>query len=44
MYLLLRILVKKEEIYLKETFGDEYLAYKKRVLPVLPIGWIKQKR
>jgi len=41
MYFILRILVKKEEIYLEKMFGDKYLAYKKRVPAVLPIGWLK---
>jgi protein-S-isoprenylcysteine O-methyltransferase Ste14 len=41
MYFFLRIWVKKEEIYLEKTFGDEYLAYKKKVPAVLPVGWIK---
>ena len=40
MYVLLHILVKKEEIYLEERFGEEYVEYKKRVPAVLPIGWI----
>ena len=41
MYVLLCILVKKEEIYLGEQFGEEYVEYKKKVPSVLPIGWIK---
>ena len=43
MYFLLRILVKKEELYLENVFGNEYLAYKKRIPTVLPIGWFKSK-
>jgi protein-S-isoprenylcysteine O-methyltransferase Ste14 len=38
MYLLLRKLVKKEEIYLEHAFAGEYAEYKKRVPRVLPIG------
>jgi len=30
MYLMARTLVAKEDYYLTETFGQEYLAYKKR--------------
>ena len=41
MYMLIRMLVDKEEIYLEEMFGEAYLAYKKRVPLVLPIGWLK---
>jgi len=41
MYVLIRMLVDKEEIYLEEIFGEEYLKYKKRVPFVLPIGWLK---
>jgi protein-S-isoprenylcysteine O-methyltransferase Ste14 len=41
MAFLLRILVKKEEVYLENAFGNEYLTYKERVPMVLPIGWFK---
>lgn len=44
MYLLLLVLVKKEEEYLESVFGNEYLAYKKRVPTVLPVGWLKSKK
>jgi protein-S-isoprenylcysteine O-methyltransferase Ste14 len=40
MYLLLLVLVKKEDEYLESVFGNEYLAYKKRVPTVLPVGWL----
>ena len=43
MYLILRALVKEEEIYLEETFGQEYLAYKEDVPAVLPYGWLKRR-
>ena len=42
MYLLLLKLVKKEEIYLEEVFGSEYLEYKKRVPSVFPVGCLKR--
>ncbi len=42
MYVLIRVLVDKEEIYLEEMFGEAYLIYRKRVPLVLPIGWLKR--
>ncbi len=41
MWLLLRLIVPKEEAYLENTFGKEYLEYKKRVPCVMPYGFIK---
>ena len=41
MYVLLRILVRKEEEYLAEVFGSEYLAYKTRTPCILPYGIFK---
>jgi protein-S-isoprenylcysteine O-methyltransferase Ste14 len=41
MYLLLRILVKKEEAYLESTFGSKYREYKKQVPCIMPYGVIK---
>jgi protein-S-isoprenylcysteine O-methyltransferase Ste14 len=43
MYFLIHVFAKEEETYLENTFGKEYLAYKKRVPKVLPIGWLKPK-
>ncbi|MGE0087042.1 MAG: isoprenylcysteine carboxylmethyltransferase family protein [Desulfococcaceae bacterium] len=43
MFSILRILVRKEEKYLEDVFGSEYLAYKKRVPCILPYGVMKQK-
>lgn len=43
MYLLVRALVNKEDIYLEENFGQEYLSYKHKVPAILPYGWIKRK-
>jgi protein-S-isoprenylcysteine O-methyltransferase Ste14 len=43
MYVVLRLLVGKEESYLGAVFGPEYLEYKKRVPCIVPIGWIKSK-
>jgi len=38
MYIVLRVLVQKEEIYLENRFGAEYLKYKKDVPCILPYG------
>lgn len=38
MYTILRILVKKEELYLENRFGTEYLRYKNKVPCILPYG------
>ena len=38
MYLILRFLVKKEEVYLEKVFGSEYREYKQKVPCILPIG------
>ena len=38
MYFLLRVLVKKEELYLEKRFGAEYLKYKDKVPCILPYG------
>ena len=40
MYLILRMLVRKEEVYMEDVFGSEYRAYKKKVPCILPIGWM----
>ena len=38
MYFLLRVLVKKEELYLEKRFGAGYLKYKDKVPCILPYG------
>ena len=43
MYFVLRILVRKEEIYLASVFGSEYSDYKKRVPCILPYGMLGLK-
>ena len=44
MYIILRILVKKEEIYLENRFGIEYLNYKDTVPCIFPYGiFLKSK-
>ena len=41
MYIILRILVEREEAYLEARFGSRYIEYKKKVPRILPYGWIK---
>ena len=43
MCLIARSLVAKEDVYLEETFGQEYLAYKQQVPAFLPYGWVKRR-
>ena len=42
MFIILRILVRKEETYLEEVFGSGYLEYKKNVPCIVPCGWMKR--
>ena len=44
MYFLLRILVKKEEIYLVNVFDTEYLEHKNKVPCIVPLGCLKFNR
>jgi protein-S-isoprenylcysteine O-methyltransferase Ste14 len=41
MYIILRILIKKEETYLESAFGSEYLEYKKNIPCIMPVGCFK---
>lgn len=41
MYLILRKLVVKEEVYLEKAFGSRYTDYRKGVPCILPVGWVK---
>lgn len=41
MYVVLRKLVKKEEVYLESMFGSDYLEYKRNVPCILPYGMMK---
>ena len=41
MYVILRVLVKKEETYLENVFGSEYLEYKRNVPCIVPFGCFK---
>lgn len=38
MYIILLVLVKKEEIYLENRFGGEYQNYKNKIPCILPYG------
>jgi len=42
MYVALRFLITKEEVYLSERFGSVYLDYKKSVPCILPYGLMKK--
>jgi hydroxyacylglutathione hydrolase len=39
MYALLKVLIREEENYLRQTFGEAYLAYEKEVNAVFPQVW-----
>jgi len=39
MYIVFRMLIKKEEDYLEQEFGQQYLEYKKKVKAVFPKLW-----
>jgi protein-S-isoprenylcysteine O-methyltransferase Ste14 len=39
MYIALRLLVRDEEAWLEQTFGETYRAYRDRVPAVMPMGW-----
>ena len=41
MYIILRKLINKEEIYLESVFGSEYLHYRQKIPCILPIGFLK---
>ena len=43
MYLILRMLVGKEEKHLENLFGNRYIEYKKRVPCIFPVGFFKQR-
>ncbi len=44
MFVILRILVRKEEDYLEKMFGAEYIAYKEKVPCILPYGVLRKNR
>ena len=43
MYIVLRILVKKEEVYLENVFGHDYHVYKQNTPCILPYGILLKK-
>ena len=42
MYFLLCKLVLKEEVYLEQVFGSEYINYKNETPCILPFGYLKR--
>ena len=42
MYILLIILTRKEDNYLEQKFGQEYIEYKNKVPAIIPIGIFKK--
>ena len=43
MVAMLLLTVQQEEAYLRETFGQEYADYQRRVPAVLPFGWLRSR-
>ena len=41
MYIIFRVMIRGEENYLIDTFGDEYIEYKSKVWAVFPKLWGK---
>jgi protein-S-isoprenylcysteine O-methyltransferase Ste14 len=39
-YVLVRLSVRREERYCRETFGERYVAYRRRTPALLPVGWL----
>ena len=42
MYVLFKVLIKKEDRYLKEKFGSEYQLYKEKTPELMPFGWLNK--
>lgn len=42
MYFLFKWLIKKEDRYLEQRFGTEYLLYRQNTPEILPVGWFKR--
>ena len=40
MWMLVRIMTRREDRYLEEKFGDEFREYRRRTPAVLPVGWL----
>ena len=43
MYIVFRILIKQEELYLQNKFGEKYIVYKNKVSLLLPMFWRYEK-
>ena len=44
MYVLFKLLINKEDCYLEEKFGADYLQYRKNTPEILPVGWITRAK
>jgi protein-S-isoprenylcysteine O-methyltransferase Ste14 len=42
MFVIASAVVRSEDAYLEETFGQEYLSYKRKVPAIIPWGWLKR--
>jgi protein-S-isoprenylcysteine O-methyltransferase Ste14 len=43
MYIVVRLMIKREENYLVSIFGNEYLDYKKKIMCIMPFSWLKNR-
>lgn len=43
MYLIFRVLIKQEESFLKNKFGEQYIEYKNKVSLLFPMFWRYQR-
>jgi protein-S-isoprenylcysteine O-methyltransferase Ste14 len=44
MYFIFRILIKQEELYLQNKFGEEYINYKNKVSLLFPMFWRYERK
>ncbi len=44
MYIIFKILIKKEDRYLMTKFDTDYILYKKNTPEILPLGWLKKTK
>ena len=43
-YVFVRLLVRREERYCQETFGERYAAYRRGTPALLPLGWLVPRK
>jgi protein-S-isoprenylcysteine O-methyltransferase Ste14 len=43
MYVIFRVLIKQEELFLQNKFGEEYIDYKSKVSLLFPMFWRYEK-